>query len=133
MKYIKLFKLINLLKYYSRELYDIVEITINPLTTEKNILLEKLHINNAKLNGKFSQFLNLPYLKTLLLTNCGIKKFPNEINYNSLIELISLSENEIEEFPYFLLNLPNIIKLELSNAKIKDIPMNINKESKITS
>jgi len=61
-----------------------------------------------------------PKLKTLILENSNIWEIPNIINpvVSSSIETLSLKNNLLTTFPYYLRNMPNLKNLNLSENKI---------------
>ncbi|PON69175.1 NB-ARC domain containing protein [Trema orientale] len=82
--------------------------------------------NNYSVNA--SLFLRLTFLRTLTLSNCGIRKLPESIGRLMHLRYLNLKDDKMEELPDALCDLWNLQTLDLSTCtSLRRLPEGIGK------
>jgi hypothetical protein len=86
--------------------------------------LEKLIIQNSKINLISSHIYKLPFLYELSLINNQIEYLNFDEEYSSSIRILNLTSNQLQTIPNDLnLRLPHLITLDLSHNLIEQLPL----------
>ncbi|ORX82787.1 L domain-like protein [Anaeromyces robustus] len=112
--------LLEFMNFEQYKSYDSQKINLGSFNYDNFPIFQKLKnrtfsgIENFNKNILPTKFFDQPSLKYLRVTSNGITTIPQNINKNSLVEIIELYINVISEFPYQLKDLKNLKELHIA-------------------
>ena len=92
---------------------------------------EQLWVFHCKVDSNFLSQLQMSNMKKIVLNNCGLTVFPQEINQAKQLEVLSLVGNDFNDQSIDLASLTELEVLDLRRCKINTCPQGLHKLQKL--